>query len=191
MPRRRQRSEQMYSFRAKGRRLHEHNCGLLQLLPLSCRTNYKELTSLKKMHKASKKLHVKAKTSPKTIIPHNQKVLLGASYKFWSLKESFGQIVALNRFKLSSTLSSDTILKNSPKQTISFLSGHQSSTKYFITSAKNKLKRTLLRPLAQVSASDIPYRNVHVALMFGPLLVENGIRKYVSLLTINIYKAKI
>jgi hypothetical protein len=175
---RRQQSKQIYPFRAKDRRLHEHNCGLLQLSPRYCQTKYEELTVLKKLQETSQKPLVKAKVEPRTSTLHSKQTLPEASSK---LKGSFVRTFPLNRFKPAVTLPGDTVLKDSPTQNVSFCQGYSSSPKGFIANTKEKLKRTLFRPLAQVGAKDIPYGNVHMALMFGPLLIENGIREYVSL----------
>jgi hypothetical protein len=41
------------------------------------------------------------------------------------------------------------------------------------------MKRHIFRPFAKVGANHVPYGNVHMALMLGPLLIENGIKQYV------------
>lgn len=209
---RKQGSQQIYPFRAKDRRLHDHDCHLLRLATLYCRTKYEELSEFKQKHDESQKCQGKSKRNLPAIISQSQQFLpqnllhrsptsssmstVGSTSNnpgrkftsgFGPLIGSLRRLVRRPRFKPVSALASESTLEDLPEETASFSSAQQGSSKASIANTKKNMKRHIFRPFAKVGANDVPYGNVHMTLMLGPLLIENGIKQYVIYLALGIY----
>lgn len=199
LQRRIQRSEQLYPFQAKDRRLHEPSCGLFQLPIRHCRTKYDELMRLKQLRETIQKGPTRTNTSFLPNISSHWAARGGGSLRRSSTissartassnssdtghKASFqlGRIrlvrgtVPLARFKLARTTTSVGSLHGLPRESASVSSGEPSLSENTVASGVKSLKTMFVRPVAQIASKDIPYGNVHMALMVGPLVFENGI----------------
>ena len=201
---RRQGSQQIYPFRAKDRGLHDDGCDLLRLTTRHCRTKYEELHKSKEQHDESQKSQGKSKGNFPAIMSQSQQGLpqnllrrsptvssmstvsstsSNPGHKhtsgFAPLKGSLKRLVRRPRFKSLSALASESTLENQPEETASLPFAQPGSSKASIANAKKTMKRHIFRPFAKVGTNHVPYGNVHMALMLGPLLIENGIKQYV------------
>jgi hypothetical protein len=201
---RRQGSQQIYPFRAKDRRLHGHDCDLLRLATRHCRTKYEELNRSKQQHEESQKCQRESKGNFPEIMSQSQQGLpqnllrrspttssmstvsstsSNPEHKstsgFAPLKGSLRRLVRRSRFKSLSALAGESTLENLSEETASLPSAQPGSSKASFANAKKTMKRHIFRPFAKVGVNHIPYGNVHMALMLGPLLIENGIKQYV------------
>jgi hypothetical protein len=199
LQRRIQRSERLYPFRAEDRKLHEPSCGLFRFSIRHCRTKYDELMRLKQLKETIQKGPVRTNTSlPLNISPY-WVAQVGASLRRSSTISSvhtvsskssdtghkassrLGRIrsvrgiIPFPRFKLARGTTSVGSLHGLPRESASVSSGEPSHSENTVASGMKSLKTMFVRPLAQIGSKDIPYGNVHMALMIGPLLFENGI----------------
>ena len=199
LQRRIQRSEPLYPFRATDRKLHEPSCGLFRFSIRHCRTKYDELMRLKQLKEAVQKGSVRTNkslplnispcwvaqagpslrrdstiSSVRTVSSKSSDTDHKASSRLGRIR-SVRRIIPLARFKLARTTTSVGNLHDLSRESASVSSGEPSHSENTVSSGVKSLKTMFVRPLVQIGSKDIPYGNVHMALMVGPLLFENGI----------------
>lgn len=190
--------EQLYPLRKRDRRYHDQNCILLQLATKHCKARYDELVRLKQLHKTEgtdpRKNHSKStpvgslssvQESGEISLPKNPARLVTSNHssssnlgsrasplskRFSSVRKSLSR--PISKWRRSSVLSE----KLSEERTTSSLPQRRQSLPLSSdTGVTSSLKRLGLKPAAQIVLKDIPFGNVHMGLMIGPLIIENGV----------------
>ena len=199
---RRQKSKQIYPFRAKDRNLHNNDCDLLRFTTRHCRTKYEELHKYKQQNEKSQKHQGKSKGKFPKIMSQSQQFLPENSLRrsptttsmstisstssdprqnyssgFGPLKGSLKWLVRRHRIKSLGSLAGEFVLEDVPEETSSFSSTQPDLSKTSIANAKKTIKSHIFRPVTKVVTNDVPYGNVHMAFMLGPLIIENGIKQ--------------
>lgn len=190
--------EQLYPFRESIRDLHSRNCPLLQLQNKHCRAKFADLLQLRQLSNpqaSHEDLSGSSSTLPSASVNAISNGLVGSGAlgalrrSFTSpatstgqgdaaLRRRFGSLSIsrnLNPFRRSASDASTgnpiDAIRGLPSSSLAPpTAGLASAARMAGPVVKFAIKRA-----ARAAIKNIPYGNVHMALMAGPLIIENGV----------------
>jgi hypothetical protein len=184
-------AEAMYPFRASTRSLHDRSCSLVQLADQHCKAKHAELLRLSQLRNDRPNEEPYGGAGRPSL--HRSSTVPTSTGRDIRRRSSFLRqlpSVLSRRFSSASTVlsqpaaSNGSIIANGGSSDLQAASGTLGSATdnsvAQISSASGQqvlepLQRAAIRVAAKTVAPDIPFGNVHMALMVGPLIIENGV----------------